>query len=106
MNEHIRKGNDAVLAGDIDTAIKEFYEALDSTDITVKRIAQNPPLAIVSRRCNWKHEQYAISPGHLCLRAEYLAQPPSQFSRLARGGISRIPSVPKLQPPTAEPAED
>lgn len=41
MNEHIQRGNEAVLAGDIDAAIKEFYEALDSTDTTVRRIAQN-----------------------------------------------------------------
>lgn len=41
MNEHIRRGNDALAAGDLETAKREFCEALDDRDDLVRRIARN-----------------------------------------------------------------
>lgn len=41
INEHIRRGNEAVTAGDYDRAILEYYEALTDPDDLVQRIASN-----------------------------------------------------------------
>jgi methylphosphotriester-DNA--protein-cysteine methyltransferase len=41
MNEHIRRGNEAVFRGNRDEAILEFYEALADPDPMVQRIAGN-----------------------------------------------------------------
>jgi hypothetical protein len=41
MNEHIRKGNEALEQGDVETARVEFYLALGAPDSLTRRIAQN-----------------------------------------------------------------
>lgn len=41
MNDHIRRGNEALRQGDQDTAKIEFYEALADPDELVQRIARN-----------------------------------------------------------------
>lgn len=41
MNEHVRRGNQAVVSGDRDLAILEYYEALEDDDPLVQRIAKN-----------------------------------------------------------------
>ena len=41
MNEHIRRGNEALQHGDRDVAAKEFYEALADSDPVSQRIARN-----------------------------------------------------------------
>jgi len=41
MNEHIKLGNEAIRRGDSDTAIKEFYEALNDPSTLTQRIARN-----------------------------------------------------------------
>lgn len=41
MNEHIRRGLEAIQKGDHDTAATEFYEALNDPNKIVQRIAQN-----------------------------------------------------------------
>jgi hypothetical protein len=41
MNEHIRRGNDALKTGDLETAKTEFYEALADPDALTQRIARN-----------------------------------------------------------------
>ena len=41
MNEHIKKGNEALKCGDLETAKVEFYEALADPDEVTQRIAHN-----------------------------------------------------------------
>lgn len=41
MNDHIRRGNEAMSQGDRDQAILEYYEALSDPDAIVQRIARN-----------------------------------------------------------------
>ena len=41
MNEHIKRGNEALAQGDQETAKVEFYEALADQDELVQRIARN-----------------------------------------------------------------
>lgn len=41
MNDHIRRGNEAMFQKDRDLAILEFYEALSDPDELVQRIASN-----------------------------------------------------------------
>lgn len=40
-NEHIRRGNAAIVAGDLELAKSEFYQALDDPDLLTQKIARN-----------------------------------------------------------------
>ncbi len=41
MNEHVERGNSAILRGEDDLAIGEFYLALEDSDPITQRIARN-----------------------------------------------------------------
>ena len=61
MNEHIRRGNEAMFRNERDKAILEYYEALADPDELVQRIARNrlreltPDLVFASSSSNLYH---------------------------------------------------
>lgn len=61
MNEHIRRGNEAMSRNERDQAILEYYEALADPDELVQRIARNrlreltPDLVFASSSSNLYH---------------------------------------------------
>ena len=61
MNEHIKRGNEAIFQNDRDTAILEYYEALSDPDELVQRIARNrlreltPDVVFASSSSNLYH---------------------------------------------------
>lgn len=104
MNAHIRRGNEAVVSGDRDRAILEYYEALEDVDPFTQRIARNRltellPDAVFGStssgryhraRCNatpriWRNHTVRFHDWHEAAAAGYIAclvcQPPKTIVR-------------------------
>ncbi len=103
MNPNIRRGNEAVLRGDYDTAIKEFYEAIDSPDATVKRIAENRlwqlcPERVIGSTSSMRYHRDTCQGGRK-IWSNHLVN----FSDWREAESAQYEPCPKCNPPRPEP---
>ena len=94
MNEHIRRGNQALKSGDLDGAQTAFIDALDDPDPLSQRIARN---RLYDTRCSQRVSLRALIAGRGSIIARTVQQRTQSravtFSGFAIGGRLKLTTV-------------